>query len=324
VLSPAGLVRRLPLEPHELLEPITPQRDLFVLAHIGIPRIDAASWQLDLCGEVERPRRLTYEDLRRLPKRTVETFHQCAGFPRRPDLPTRRIANVVWSGAAVRDLLAEAKIRSGARYLWAYGLDRGDFEGKSEQYVKDLPLARLGDADWLLAYEVNGEPLTAEHGFPVRLVAPGFYGTNCVKWLCRLEVARERHPGVFTNALYNDPVPGTAERRPVWEAGPESVIVAPRIRETIPQGATEVWGWAWGSRPVVRVDVSCDGGETWAEAALSARRQWSWQRFAFRWAQREPGAYELLARATDDRGTVQPRSAARNAVHTVRVTVTPS
>lgn len=263
VLKPAGLVRRIPLKAHELVDRITPQSNLFVLAHIGIPQVEKASWHLDVVGAVERPYQITYDELQELPKYNVESFHQCAGFPRRPDIPTRRVVNVVWSGASVRDVISKAKVKSNARFLWAYGLDHGDFEGNEEQYAKDLPLTRLQQEDWLLAYEINGEPLTPEHGFPVRLIVPGFYGTNCVKWLCRLELAEERCPGTFARVLYNDPVRDGNEFRPVWEAGPESVIVAPADRCLISKGRNEVWGWAWGCRPISRVEVSCDGGTVW-------------------------------------------------------------
>lgn len=322
ILNPAGLVRRIPLKPHELQSPITAQRDLFVLAHIGIPQVDIGTWQLEIGGDVAQPLRLSYDELRHLPKHTVETFHQCAGFPRRPDLPTRRVANVVWGGVGLRDIAARIGIGPHARFLLAYGLDRGPFEGKHEQYAKDLPLERLEASEWLVAYEVNGEPLTREHGFPARLVAPGFYGTNCVKWLSRLEFAQERCPGTFTQVLYNDPVEGSSELRPVWEAGPECVLVSPSDTASLNAGPHEIWGWAWGSRPIARVDVSCDGGETWTDAALQPRRQQSWQKFHLSWTVEKPAHYELVARAIDADGRVQPMRQARNAVHRISVTVT--
>lgn len=322
VLNPAGLVRHLPLKPEQLQSRIIAQRDMFVLAHIGIPQVDIKKWTLEVCGEVATPLRLTYEDLRQFPRHTVESFHQCAGFPRRPDLPTRRIVNVVWGGARVCDVAAAAGVKANARYLWAYGLDRGPFEGKPDHYAKDLPLQRQQEASWMLAYEVNGEPLTPEHGFPVRLVAPGFYGTNCVKWVSRIEFAEQRCPGTFTQVLYNDPVKGSEERRPVWEAGPESLIVAPHDRAQLASGRHEIWGWAWGSRPIARVEVSCNGGGAWTEARVEPRRQWSWQKFSLPWEADGHQRAELRARATDEDGNVQPDVGARNAVHCIAVTVT--
>src|SRR5579883_2479984 len=172
-MNPAGLVRRIPLAPHQLVEPVTPQRDLFVLAHLGLPTIDVAAWRLTIDGLVNRPCTLDLETIRRLPKRDIECFHQCAGFPRKPEIATRRIANVVWSGVDLAELLRLTGIRAEARFLWAYGLDHGDFEGTAvRHYVKDVPLTRLAMGDVLLAYEINGEPLSPEHGFPLRLVVP--------------------------------------------------------------------------------------------------------------------------------------------------------
>jgi sulfane dehydrogenase subunit SoxC len=170
----------------------------------------------EITGLVERPTTLSLADLRRLPVRQVESFHQCAGAPRRPDVAARRSANVVWRGVDLADLLRRCGIRNEARFLWAYGLDHGGYDGVSARwYVKDMPLTRLGEGGVLLAYAVNGEPLKPEHGFPLRLVVPGYYGTNAVKWLWRLELAEARAGGPFTTELYNDPDPSTGGTRPV-------------------------------------------------------------------------------------------------------------
>jgi sulfane dehydrogenase subunit SoxC len=150
-MDPVGYFRRLVHEPHETVAPVTRQQDLFVLAHLGIPRIDLARWRLDITGLVERTATLSFEDLRQFPERRVETFHQCAGAPRRPDLPTRRIGNVVWHGIDLAELLRDCGIRNGARFLWAYGLDHGEYDGvAAEWYVKDLPLTRLDRGGVLL------------------------------------------------------------------------------------------------------------------------------------------------------------------------------
>jgi sulfane dehydrogenase subunit SoxC len=173
--TPHAYTRRLVIEPHQAIERVTAQRDLFVLAHLGIPRVDAAQWRLEIAGLVDRPARLTVDDIRRLPVHQVESFHQCAGAPRRPDLAARRIANVVWGGVDLAEILRSCGIRPEARFVWAYGLDRGDYDGVSaEWYVKDMPLVRLAEGGVLLANAVNGEPLMPEHGFPLRLIIPGY------------------------------------------------------------------------------------------------------------------------------------------------------
>ena len=326
-LDPAGFVRDLRLAPHELIEPVTPQADLFVLAHLGVPQIDVATWRLEIGGLIDRPRTFSFGEIRKMPKRTVESFHQCAGFPRRPDIATRRVVNVVWSGADLCDVLRAVGIRPEAKYLVSHGLDHGEYDRlAAADYVKDMPIERLTQGGLLLAYEINGEPLTRAHGFPLRLVIPGYYGTNAVKWLRRLELTAERAGGVFTQELYNDPVapgsgPDGASTRPVWEAGPEAIIVAPRHGSTVGLKAIDMFGWAWAASGVARAEISADGGVTWVKAELASRTQWSWQRFSAQWVPPAIGSYTLMARATDARGVTQPMERARNSVHAVNVSI---
>lgn len=324
-LDPPGFVRKLPLRPDELVAPTTPQDGLFVLAHFGIPRFDLSSWRLEIGGLVDRPCAWSWDGIMKLPARTVETFHQCAGFPKRPDIATRRIGNVVWTGVDVREVLDAAGVMPKARFLVAYGPDQGDYDGfPTARYVKDMPLQRLAAGGVLLAYAMNGEPLTREHGFPLRLVIPGYYGTNSVKWLVKLELTEQRSAGLFTTELYNDPAEGTDERgnprtRPLWEAGPESIIVAPQNRAVLPAGAAEVWGWAWSDKGIARVEISIDNGSTWLPTSLEPRRQWSWQRFSGTCVMPAHSSIKVMARATDVAGATQPLNRARNAVHTVNV-----
>jgi sulfane dehydrogenase subunit SoxC len=195
-MDPPTGVRRIKLAPHELVRRVTPAEDLYVLAHLGIPRVDPERWSLRVDGRVGRHATFSYAELTRRPKKIVEAAHQCCGSPRDPTVPTRRVSNVRWSGVDLAPLLGELGIDLSARFLRSYGLDGGRFgDSACDWFVKDLPLERLRAGDVLLAYELNGTPLPAEHGFPLRLVVPGFYGTNSVKWLWRLELAAERQPG---------------------------------------------------------------------------------------------------------------------------------
>ena len=318
-MDPARLYRRVPLLPHQLTSELTPQRDLFVLAHVGIPRFDVADWTLSVTGFVRESITLNFEQLRKLPKVEVETFHQCAGYPANPKIATRRVGNVVWGGVDLKALLAEAGVLSDARFVWAYGMDHGEYEGvRAEPYVKDCPLARIQADGVLLAYEINGEPLDAEHGFPLRLVVPGFYGTNCVKWLTRLHLAERRADGPFTTELYNDRLAGGA--RPVWAVAPESVIVSPAPDARV-GGAFEIWGRAWADGGVARVEVSTDGGATWRDAQLAPQRGWAWQKFTIACRAADRGETVLMSRATGKNGETQPAADWRNCIHAVRVDV---
>ena len=328
-MEPASGVRRIKLAPHQTAARVTGADDLFVIAHLGVPRVDPAPWSLTIDGLVQRALTLTLADLKARPKTTIEAVHECCGSPMEPKTPTRRVANLTWGGVDLAALLDEAGIAPGARFLWSYGLDGGAFAGTPcDWYLKDLPLERLAAGGALLAYELNGAPLPAEHGFPLRLVVPGYYGTNSVKWLWRLQLTDRRAEGLFASQLYNDAADpeeiaaGQPERRPVWAIAPESIIVAPAPDAVLARGeAVEIWGWAWSFRGVARVEVSSDGGASFREATLEPRRGWQWQRFSLSWQPERRGETLLAARAFDGNGAAQPLDGARNAVHTVRVEV---
>jgi DMSO/TMAO reductase YedYZ molybdopterin-dependent catalytic subunit len=201
-LDPAGAFGRHPLQPHQLTDRLTRTEDTIVLCHLGVPRIDPDDWSLSIDGRVRRPMRLTLSEIMRRRRVEFASIHQCCGSPLKPQFPTRRICNVVWGGVPLSHLLAECEPDSSARYVWSSGADYGVFEGdRVDAFVKDLPLDRAA-ADVLIAYKMNGSPLRPENGYPVRLVVPGYYGTNSVKWLNRITLADTRAPGPFTTRWY--------------------------------------------------------------------------------------------------------------------------
>lgn len=318
----AKVMAKNKLKPAELTARVTPTSGLFVLAHLGIPDVPADDWSLQIDGLVRNAISLNFSELLERPKVVVETVHQCAGSPLNPEVPTRRIANVRWGGVDLALLLAEAGVSEQASYLWSYGLDHGKFAGVAQDhYLKDMPLARLMEGDVLIAYELNDEPLPVEHGYPARLVVPGFFGTNSVKWLSHLHLADHRASSLFTTRFYNDTVSGSEATRPVWEILPESVFVSPAPGSEMSVEDNEIWGWAWSSCAVQRLEVSTDGGEIWNDAELEPRSNRAWQRFSYNWSQRRPGFYELRCRATDIKGETQPLDGARNAIYTIAVTI---
>lgn len=328
-MDPASGLRRVKLAPHQMTDTVTAADDLFVLAHLGVPRVDPAHWLLSIDGLVGRTRTFSLDDLKARQKKIVEAVHQCCGSPHEPTVPTRRVANVRWGGVDLAALLDEAGVDPKARFLWSYGLDGGDFAGtRCDWFVKDLPLARLDAGGVLLAYELNGAPLPAEHGFPVRLVVPGYYGTNSVKWLWRLHLADRRAEGLFVSELYNDVLgaediaAGVPPRRPVWAQAPEAIIVAPAPDMLVAVGEpVEIWGWAWSFRGITAAEVSVDGGASFTRSTLEERRGWAWQRFSLAWRPTERGEVQLRVRAIEACGVTQPASGARNAMHSVRVAV---
>ena len=319
VMDPQKTFRRLvPVD--QLASRLTPTDDVYVIAHMGIARVDAAQWRLGVDGLVERPFELDYDTLTALPATDVTAVLECFGNPVEPDVATRRVGNVVWRGVRLAELLQRAGVRPQARHVCLEGLDSGTFANVySERYVKDLPLARALEPDVLVAWAMNGAPLTAEHGFPARVFVPGYFGTNAVKWLARITLTAERPESLFTTRLYNRRVDG--ELRPVRELDVHAVIVTPSDGARLPRGVRTIGGWAWSRWPVTAVDVSTDAGASWQSARVAPRgADHQWQAFAHVWDVEHPGAYELKARAVDSQKRVQP-AAGRNRVHTIQVVV---
>jgi DMSO/TMAO reductase YedYZ molybdopterin-dependent catalytic subunit len=326
-LDPQNPFMRIPLAPHQMRDRRTRTQDAIVLCHLGVARLERDEWSLAIDGLVERPLTLSFGDLMRYPKTEVTSFHQCAGSPLAPLEPKRRICNIKWGGVRLADVLADCRPSAQAKYIWSHGADFGEFGGVTvDAYIKDLPIDRVG-ADVMIAYEMNGDALPAEHGFPARLVIPGFYGTNSVKWLTRMTLAATRAPGPFTTRWYNDPVLDnagreTGETTPVWSIAPESVIVSPAPEEAIELSVErEIWGWAWADGGVHRVDVRTDDAAAWLPAELEAARGREWQRFSIPWTPQRRGAVMLASRAQANGGLCQPASGRRNAIHGVTVNV---
>jgi sulfane dehydrogenase subunit SoxC len=318
-MDPAVTYKRT-LPPDLLGSRITRTCDAYVIGHLGIARVPAADWSLRVDGLVDTVLRIGLPQLRALPAVTVTAVLECFGNPLEPAVPVRRAANVRWRGVPVRTLLDAAGVRSRASVLWARGLDSGRFDGiDCACYLKDLPLATVAERG-IIAYEMNGEPLTSEHGFPARLFVPGYFGTNNVKWLAALTLADRRPEHLFTTRLYQRAEPGADLPVPVRDLDVTSLITSPHQGQTVAPGTVAIGGWAWSAVPVTSVDIGI--GDTWQRAELEHRGDgdFAWQRFS---ATRRlgPGDYRIRARATDRRGRVQPAAGARNEVHAVSLQV---
>ena len=309
-----GTYRSIPHKISQMHSFVTADRDLFVLAHLGILDLSRTDWRLNITGLVGRETEFGFADLASFPSCSVTAFHKCAGNPMKPAEPTPdRVGNVVWRGVRLRDVLQRCGYDDRASHVWADGADSGSFEGVTvAKYQKDLTLAKAVHDDVLLAFEMNGQPLSAYRGGPVRLVVPGWYGTNSVKWLRALHVADRRADGPFTTIWYND-TDASGAKRPVWGIAPDSAISSPEPGSHLPGPALTVSGWSWGENEIARVDVSLDGGETWSQSELAARVERSWQAFRADFQTVEPGMLHIVSRATDVEGRIQPMSGARNA-----------
>jgi sulfane dehydrogenase subunit SoxC len=307
----------LPLE--VLRDPITPAGLHYVLIHYDIPAVDPESFRLEIDGAVERAMSLSLDELRERERVALPVTFECAGngrallSPRPISQPwlTEAVGTAEWGGTPLRPLLEEAGVPGGAVEALFTGIDRGIEGDVNQSYQRALALPDTDHA--LLAYEMNGAPLPSQHGYPLRLVVPGWYGMTNVKWLCRITLLEEPFGG-FQNAvayrMYGaDGEPGD----PVTRMLPRSLMVPPGIPDFLTRerhlepGPVTLQGRAWsGHGRIERVELSTDGGSSFADAELDeplGDAAWRGWRFAWR---AEPGEYELCSRATDAGGNTQP------------------
>ncbi|RKL31380.1 hypothetical protein BFJ72_g11014 [Fusarium proliferatum] len=324
-ISPRGFYIRHPPKPHILNDFITPDDLLFHTIHMGAAVVDPYKWILIVTGLVKNPFALSLTQLKRLPKKSIVSFHECYGSPIKPPVEAvQRIGNVIWTGVPLASLLLLASPLPEASFVWSDGLDHGSFQGvTANRYQKDLPLDKAQSAEVLVAYMMNGEPLTKERGGPVRLVVPGWFGTNSTKWLCRLTLEDRRAEGPYTTTFYNEIDPGDPKRikkRPVWEAEVNSIIVRPGPEAVLVEPKVAIEGWAWCFEAVTDVHISFDDGESWTATEVEAREDFSWQKWKIE-LHLPCGSFSVMARAESASGQIQPLSGRRNHVHVVSFSV---
>jgi DMSO/TMAO reductase YedYZ molybdopterin-dependent catalytic subunit len=332
----------LPLE--ALRWAVTPVGLHYLLVHYDIPQVDD-TWRLELDGEVDAPASLSLEDLRALPSHEVVATMECAGNGRARLVPRplsqpwlhEAVGTGRWRGVRLRDVVALARARPGATEIVFTGLDHGVEGGEEQAFQRSLPLElALGD-EVLLAYELNGAPLPPQHGYPLRLLVPGWYGMTNVKWLSRVTLADEPFTGYQQARGYRMRHAETDEGVPLQRMLPRALMVPPGIPEfmtrerAVTTGLVALQGRAWsGHGAIETVEVSADDGATWAAATLEPPElgPWAWQRWTFDW-RATPGEHVLACRARDAAGNTQPLEAAwnvggyaNNAVQRVRVVVT--
>ena len=312
----------MPLE--ALRYDVTPAGLHYLLVHYDIPFVDPATWRLAVTGLVARELTVDLAALRSMPRTTRRVTFECAGngrarlSPRPVSQPwlTEAVGTAEWTGVPLAAVLREAGVLPGAVDVAFTGADHGIERGVEQDYTRGLRLADAMDGEVLLADEMNGAPLPPQHGAPVRLVAPGWYGMAQVKWLQRVTVLDRPFDG-FQNATAYRLRQGDEAGEPVTRILPRALMVPPgfpdfmsRIR-IVDRGARTLRGRAWsGWAPITRVEVSTNGGESWGDASLNPADpgvgRWAWRQWSFEWDALTEGATELLCRATDELGQVQP------------------
>jgi sulfane dehydrogenase subunit SoxC len=332
----------MPLE--ALRYAITPVGLHYLLIHYDIPAVDPDVWRLEVGGRVETPLTLSLDALRARPAADVTVTMECAGngrarlSPRPVSQPwlQEAVGTARWRGAPLRALLEEAGVADGAVEIVFTGLDRGVEGGIEQVYQRSLPVAEALRDEVLLAYEMNGAPLLPQHGFPLRLVVPGWYGMASVKWLARIDAVERPFEGYQQLHSYRLRQVEDEAGEALSRMRPRALMVPPGAPEFLTRerivnlGPCALEGRAWsGAAPVDAVEVSDDGGRTWAAAELEAAESpWAWRRWTYAWEPAVPGAYELCCRARDAAGNEQPVEPpwnlggyANNAVQRVAVTV---
>ena len=338
-LQLAGRNRGMPLE--ALRYDITPTGLHYLLVHFDIPAVDAATWRLRLDGLVDQPIELGLDELRARPRQTVPVTLECAGNGRARLQPRplsnpwllEAIGTAEWTGTSLGPLLDSAGVRDEAIELVFTGVDRGYQGGTEQAYQRSLTLAEARRPEVLLAYEMNGEPLQPQHGHPLRLLVPGWYGMTSVKWLRRIEAVAEPFEGYQQASTYRFKTDADDPGVPVSRIRVRALMSPPGIpdfftrRRLVDAGRVTLRGRAWGgAAPIRRVEVGVDGA--WADARLEQPvGEWAWRGWSFDW-DATTGDHELACRATDADGDVQPLEApwnyqgmGNNGVQTVTVTV---
>ena len=286
--------------------------------------IDLSDWKLDITGLVEKEISLGFEDIIRLPKVEVADTLECSGNSR--SLLKEKasgnpwtiggVGNAIWGGVWLNDLLATAGVDDDAWHVSFEGLDEP--LGKAGiKFIRSIPIDKALSST-LLAYEMNGQPLPLEHGYPLRALALGWTGANCVKWLHRIELLNRPYEGFFMDKVYRvfqkgeDPKSGDV----VEDILVKSIIIEPENDQVLSAGIVPVRGAAYaGEAGIEKVEVSVDLGKTWQPARLIGPEQpYAWRHWEFLWEATTRGDHTLMARATDTSGRPQPETAHWNAL----------
>jgi DMSO/TMAO reductase YedYZ molybdopterin-dependent catalytic subunit len=303
---------------------ITPSQQFYVRNHFKVPEVTADSWKLKVEGAVLHPLEIGYRDLTTMPSRTQVSMLECAGNGRVFLIPKENgaqwqsggMGNAEWTGVPLTAVLEKAGLKPSAVDVIFEGADQGEIKDDPKSpgeihFARSLPMTKARNGNVLLAYKMNGADLSPAHGFPVRVVVPGWYGMASVKWLARIVVGEKPFEGFFQTLQYShwERPNGTPTLLPVTEMHVKTSIVAPMLDEVIARSASyRMRGLAWaGESNIAQVEVSVDGGKTWNKAELTGPSvRYAWRMWQYDWQPPSAGQFTLMARGTDSEGRTQP------------------
>jgi DMSO/TMAO reductase YedYZ molybdopterin-dependent catalytic subunit len=305
--------------PHAaLLTELTPTELFYVRNHFDIPRTSRAGWRLEVNGAVGQPLSLSLEEIKELPGKELLVTLECAGNGRSSQQPPASgtpwdlgaVSQARFSGTSLSNLLGQLEIADDALEVLFSGADQGQVRnGQNVPYARSLPLQVALHPDTLLVWEMNGSELTPEHGYPLRLVVPDWYGMASVKWLQHISLLTEPFEGFFQREeyVYVGEV-GLQDGAPVTHMRVRSLILSPAPGSVLAPGEIRITGITWsGAGQVEEVELSFDQGRSWEQADLHApSSDYGVQRWSYDWQPATGGQYTLIARASDSMGNTQP------------------
>jgi DMSO/TMAO reductase YedYZ molybdopterin-dependent catalytic subunit len=290
---------------------ITPNEEFFAIGHYNWPTIDDQAWSLKIGGQVARPLTFTLEQLRARPRREVVFTLECSGNHGHPWF-IGGIGTARWTGTPLLPILEEAGVLDDGREVIFFGTDQGEEEVREiktvQNFGRSMSLADATSPDNLLCYEMNGMPLPQANGFPLRLIAPGWFGVANVKWLQRIEVASSRYMGRFMAEDYVTLREEQQDGETVWlqTSVGRALLKSVPAKVTRSDGQHRIIGAAWGA-PIERVEVRIDVGP-WQPATIdtSEQAEFAWRMWSLDWPDAAPGEHTITSRAIDRAGNVQP------------------
>lgn len=296
-----------------------PTSHFYVRNHFPIPRLDPEAWRLSIAGLVGQRLRLSLRDLRNMRSESIVATIECAGNGRALLQPPVEgepwalgaVSTAEWTGVPLVDVLERASPKAGADHVVFRGADRGTAGGHNDviRFERSLTIAEAGNSGALLAYAMNGEPLPSRHGFPLRLIVPGWYGVASVKWLTDIELTDHASDGFFQaeRYFYEWERDGRPVREPVAQQRVRALITEPAHDQTVAAGDVAIRGLAWsGLAPIARVEVSIGRGAWQQVCLLDESRPHGWQPWELLTRLTDPGSTVIRARATDLAGRTQP------------------
>jgi DMSO/TMAO reductase YedYZ molybdopterin-dependent catalytic subunit len=311
--DPVGIQTQLVWE--DLDSWVTPNDKFFSISHFDRPVIDAATWKLEIDGLVKKPMSLTLTDLKARPRQEVVFTVECSGNHGFPFF-TGGIGNAAWAGTPLAAILEDAGVKENGIEVVFWGTDAGELEIKDavrdvkmqQNFARSMTLAEAMNSNNILFYEMNGAALPAPNGFPLRLIAPGWYGIANVKWLKRIEVRDRRFLNKFMGRDYVTIREEDHNGETVWAETSvgRSLLKSAPARVTQKDNSYRITGAAWGA-PIDKVEVKIDDGQ-WLEATIdrSEEAEFAWKIWHLDWEKPAPGEHTVTSRAIDTSGQIQP------------------